>query len=121
MVCHLLRRWTWHVSTLTPHLVNASERTLINNMHSLVACGLYFVLWIYILPHFGKYRIRQELIDLDSESAKTHRLVKVALTELEVWDAEHDVLGQRVALSAGSGNGSQDAEHYGEKDGRKHE
>jgi hypothetical protein len=87
----------------------------------LVACGLYFALWIYILPHFGKYRIRQELIALDGESARTHRLVKVPLAELEGWDAEHDVLGQRVAPSVGSGNGSQDGEHYGEKDEMKHE
>jgi hypothetical protein len=87
----------------------------------LAACGFYYYLWIHILPRIGKYRIRQELIILDDESAKTHRLVKVPLTELEAWDAEHDVLGQKVASSAVSGNCSQDGENYGEKDERRYE
>ena len=82
---------------------------------SLAICGIYYAFWIYILPHFGRYRIRQELLVLDGETAKTHRLVKVPLGELEVWDAEHDVLGQKLASSQASGNVSQSGEH-GEKD-----
>lgn len=82
-------------------------------------CGIYYALWIYILPHFGKYRIRQELLALEGETAKTHRLVKVPLGELEAWDAEHDVLGQRLAPSQASGNVSQSEERE-EKDEKKY-
>lgn len=28
LVCHLLRRWTWHVRTPIPHLVNTSEKNI---------------------------------------------------------------------------------------------
>ncbi|KIM94016.1 hypothetical protein OIDMADRAFT_136507 [Oidiodendron maius Zn] len=59
-------------------------------------CGIYHVLWVHILPYYGKYRIRQELVVLDDEVAKVHRLVKVPLAELQEWDADHDVLGQKV-------------------------
>lgn len=64
--------------------------------YRLGLCVLYYFVWIYILPHFGNYKIRQELVLLDDESAKVHRLVKVPLSDLETWDAEHDVLGNRL-------------------------
>jgi hypothetical protein len=67
------------------------------------------------LPHFGKYQIRQELIALEGETAKTHRLVKVPLEDLAAWDAEHDVLGQKLVSSPESGNASQTGEDYREK------
>ncbi|KAH8819833.1 amino acid transporter-like protein [Xylogone sp. PMI_703] len=70
----------------------------------LAICGIYYLFWIYILPHFGQYRIRQELVVLDDETAKTHRLVKVPLPELEAWDSEHDVLGNRVSNLPQSGS-----------------
>lgn len=60
------------------------------------------MVWIFVLPHYKKYRIRQELVILDDESAKVHRLVKVHLSELERWDAEHDVLGNRIQQATGS-------------------
>ncbi|KUJ12912.1 amino acid transporter-like protein [Mollisia scopiformis] len=66
----------------------------------LLICAIYYAFWIYILPHFGGYRIRQELIVLEDENAKTHRLVKVPVAELELWDAEHDVLGQKLGVSS---------------------
>ncbi|TVY29172.1 High-affinity methionine permease [Lachnellula hyalina] len=68
----------------------------------LALCGIYYAFWIYIIPHFGKYRIRQELVQLDDGSAKVHRLVKVPLADLGTWDAEHDVLGQKLQDFAGS-------------------
>lgn len=79
-------------------------------------CGLYYVFWIYVLPHFGKYRIRQELLALEGETSKTHRLVKVPLEDLDVWDSEHDVLGQKLGSSQQSGNVSQTEGQYVEKD-----
>lgn len=86
---------------------------------SLGLCGLYYVFWIYILPNFGKYRIRQELLALDGETSKTHRLVKVPLAALGVWDAEHDVLGQKLGPLQQSGDASQTGEEYGEKTEQK--
>ncbi|RFU25893.1 hypothetical protein B7463_g10429, partial [Scytalidium lignicola] len=74
----------------------------------LLFCAVYYAFWIYVLPHFGQYRIRQELIVLNDETAKTHRLVKVPLAELEVWDLEHDVLGNHISNlqhSTSSSNG----------------
>jgi hypothetical protein len=35
---------------------------------------------------------------LSDETSKAHRLVKIPLEKLEVWDREHDVLGQRIDL-----------------------
>ncbi|KAM3083427.1 hypothetical protein ACMFMG_004077 [Clarireedia jacksonii] len=69
-------------------------------------CGLYYVAWIFVLPKWGGYRIRQELVVLDGEGAKTHRLVKVKLAELESWDREHDVLGQKIEAGAAAGEES---------------
>ncbi|KAK6608723.1 high-affinity methionine permease [Botrytis cinerea] len=59
-------------------------------------CILYYVFWIYILPYFGKYQIRQELIVMDGESSKAHRLIKVPNAELEAWDIAHDALGRKI-------------------------
>jgi hypothetical protein len=77
---------------------------------------LYHTCWIYILPHFGKYTIRQELIILDDETAKVHRLVKVPNTELAIWDAEHDVLGNRVAILSQLEKSSDESERLGSKE-----
>jgi hypothetical protein len=48
---------------------------------------------------------------LEGETAKVHRLVKVPVGELETWDAEHDVLGQRVTESRESGVIAEDKEN----------
>ncbi|KAH8770236.1 high affinity methionine permease [Hyaloscypha sp. PMI_1271] len=61
-------------------------------------CGIYYAFWIFVLPHLGKYRIRQEVLLLSDETSNAHRLVKIPLEELEVWDREHDVLRQRIDL-----------------------
>lgn len=73
-----------------------SPRKLIIISDSLALCGLYHVFWVHILPYFGGYRIRQELVVLDDETAKVHRLVKIPVAELETWDKEHDSLGQKL-------------------------
>lgn len=57
---------------------------------------MYHFVWIHVLPYYRGYRIRSELVVLDDETAKVHRLVKVPLAELQVWDAFHDVLGQKI-------------------------
>lgn len=49
---------------------------------------------MYVLPHFGKYTVRQEIIVLDGKGTNTHRLVKVPNHELVAWDAAHDATGK---------------------------
>ncbi|KAA8573519.1 hypothetical protein EYC84_005104 [Monilinia fructicola] len=71
-------------------------------------CVIYYVIWLYILPYFGKYQIRQELIVLNDESAKAHRLIKVPLAELEAWDREHDILGRQIGSETPSESGGQE-------------
>ncbi|KAM0320759.1 hypothetical protein ACHAO8_000050 [Botrytis cinerea] len=68
-------------------------------------CILYYVFWIYILPYFGKYQIRQELIVMDGESSKAHRLIKVPNAELEAWDRAHDALGRKIDSTTPSEDG----------------
>jgi hypothetical protein len=46
-----------------------------------------------VLPRYGKYEMRSEVLDVDDNGANTHRLVKIPLTELEEWDATHDDAG----------------------------
>jgi hypothetical protein len=63
---------------------------------SLVLCVIYYVVWMYVLPHFGKYTVRQETIFLDNEGTNTHRLVRVPNHELTAWDAAHDATGKVI-------------------------
>lgn len=68
---------------------------------SIIICGLYYIAWIYVIPHFGKYRICQEVIVLD-DGAQTHALVKVPLHELAEWEATHDALGRKQSSDSAS-------------------
>jgi len=58
---------------------------------------VYFWIWTYLLPRARGYAIRQIRIVLD-DGATTHKLVKVPKGELEKWDDEHDVDGNKLAL-----------------------
>ncbi|KND86427.1 High-affinity methionine permease [Tolypocladium ophioglossoides CBS 100239] len=58
----------------------------------MVACALYYIAWMNIIPKLRGYKIRTEI--LDDNGAKFHRLVKVPIPELKQWDAEHDEAGQ---------------------------
>jgi len=96
------------------------KKLVTDSKSSMAVCVLYYVVWIYVLPHFGKYKIRQELIVLDDESAKVYRLVKAPLAELDIWDTEHDVLGQRVvARTYGSGSPVNNDSYAGNVDEKK--
>jgi len=64
-------------------------------LNSLIGCGVYYFLWINILPKLRGYRFRQEVIGLDG-GAQTHRLVKVPVAELSEWDASHDAVGRAI-------------------------
>ncbi|KAI1633051.1 amino acid permease-domain-containing protein [Biscogniauxia mediterranea] len=59
----------------------------------IITCGLYYIAWMYLLPSWGHYRLRPEIVDVGDEGANTHRLVKVPLEDLAKWDREHDEAG----------------------------
>ncbi|KAI1849708.1 hypothetical protein JX265_008047 [Neoarthrinium moseri] len=61
----------------------------------LLACGVYYFVWVKVIPHWRGYRLRQELISLD-DGAQTHNLVKVPVDELAEWDATHDSTGRQT-------------------------
>lgn len=62
---------------------------------SLVACGVYYYVWIWLLPRWKGYRVRHEKVILDGGEI-THVLVKVKLSQLAEWDRKHDAAGAVV-------------------------
>lgn len=60
---------------------------------SLVACGIYYSFWIYIIPKLKGYRVRQEVLFLEN-GAQSHRIIKVPVTDLPEWDRAHDAVGR---------------------------
>ncbi|KAJ0359941.1 hypothetical protein COL26b_014223 [Colletotrichum chrysophilum] len=70
----------------------------------LLGCGVYYWLWIYVVPKARGYRIRQQVLEL-ADGAQSHKLVKVPVADLAEWDATHDHVGrplQQVASVPGS-------------------
>ncbi|KNG81099.1 high affinity methionine permease [Aspergillus nomiae NRRL 13137] len=59
----------------------------------LAACGVYYYIWITLLPKYKGYEFRQTVLEFDDGSV-THNLVKVPVAELASWDAEHDAVGR---------------------------
>ncbi|EGO55774.1 hypothetical protein NEUTE1DRAFT_47799 [Neurospora tetrasperma FGSC 2508] len=59
----------------------------------LIACAIYYYLWISVIPKLRRYRIRQEVLRLE-DGAQSHRLVKVPVAKLADWDATHDAVGR---------------------------
>ncbi|KAJ3579639.1 hypothetical protein NPX13_g932 [Xylaria arbuscula] len=49
---------------------------------------------MHLLPKWRGYRLRPEILNVDSKGANTHRLIKVPVSELEEWDREHDEAGR---------------------------
>lgn len=64
----------------------------------VLLCGVYYAFWVYLLPKWGGYTIRQEIVELD-HGATTHRLLKVKNEELVRWDETHDAVGRSLASS----------------------
>ncbi|KAJ6438150.1 high affinity methionine permease [Purpureocillium lavendulum] len=59
----------------------------------MIACAIYYVFWMYVIPKWRKYEIRTEILEVGDDGTNTHRLVKVPLSDLEQWDAVHDESG----------------------------
>jgi YD repeat-containing protein len=49
---------------------------------------------MYLLPKWGGYQLRPEILTVDDEGANSHRLVKVPAAEVTEWDREHDEAGR---------------------------
>lgn len=56
-------------------------------------CGVYYFVYMKVLPHFGGYKFRQTIISGSSGEA-SHKMVKVPNDELAKWDEEHDAAGR---------------------------
>jgi hypothetical protein len=57
-------------------------------------CGVYYYVWMTVLPRWGNYAIRSQVIDVDDNGANTHHLLRVPHAEVADWDASHDELGR---------------------------
>lgn len=66
---------------------------LIDVKFRLVVCGVYYYIWIKLLPKYKGYEFRQTVLEFDDGSV-AHNLVKVPVAELVRWDAEHDAVGR---------------------------
>lgn len=61
----------------------------------VLACGVYYLIWVKILPRWGGYSLRQEVLQFDG-GAQTHHLVKVPREQVAQWDLRHDVVGRPI-------------------------
>lgn len=61
----------------------------------IIACVVYYWVWIRVLPKLGGYKVRQEVVVLDN-GALSHKLTKVPLAEVSLWDETHDTAGRRL-------------------------
>lgn len=59
----------------------------------ILGCGLYYFLWVFVLPKFSGYRLRQQVLFFE-DGAQSHQLLKVSVGELADWDAKHDAVGR---------------------------
>ncbi|RAH61427.1 high affinity methionine permease [Aspergillus piperis CBS 112811] len=59
----------------------------------IAACGVYYYLWVKILPRVGGYELRQTIIHVGGD-ATAHKLVRVPKAQVEEWDREHDASGR---------------------------
>ncbi|KAI3329411.1 high-affinity methionine permease [Xylariaceae sp. AK1471] len=61
---------------------------------AIVLCAIYYVIWMHVLPKWGGYQLRPEILNVEDKGANTHRLVKVPVEEVAEWDREHDEAGR---------------------------
>ncbi|RAO68625.1 uncharacterized protein BHQ10_004637 [Talaromyces amestolkiae] len=70
----------------------------------LLLCGVYYYVWIKVLPRVKGYELRQTVIEYENKSI-VHHLVKVPKADVARWDEEHDAEGKlrrRAAHAPGS-------------------
>ncbi|CVL04165.1 related to high affinity methionine permease [Fusarium mangiferae] len=60
----------------------------------MAVCGIYYYVWMKVLPRWGNYSIRSQAISVDDNGANIHRLLRVPNSDVAQWDATHDDLGR---------------------------
>ncbi|KAI8657852.1 High-affinity methionine permease [Fusarium keratoplasticum] len=60
----------------------------------LLLYGIYYLFWVYLLPRWGGYVILSELIEVGTDGANTHRLLKIPKAQIGQWDRHHDEAGK---------------------------
>ncbi|EKV11965.1 Amino acid/polyamine transporter I [Penicillium digitatum] len=61
----------------------------------LLACGIYYYFWAFLIPKWKGYKLRQEQLSLDG-GVQSNRLKKVPNDEVAEWDATHDAAGRII-------------------------
>jgi hypothetical protein len=56
-------------------------------------CGVYYYVYIKVLPRLGNYQFRQSILT-GPAGETSHQLVKVLNAEVAQWDDEHDAAGR---------------------------
>ncbi|KAH8699188.1 amino acid permease-domain-containing protein [Talaromyces proteolyticus] len=65
---------------------------LVVSIGLLVLSGIYYYVWVILLPKWKGYELRQTVLEFENGSI-SHKLVKVPNEELARWDEEHDAIG----------------------------
>ncbi|KAI9708247.1 MAG: hypothetical protein M1820_004201 [Bogoriella megaspora] len=68
---------------------------VVTSIAIIILCGIYYWVWLVLLPKVKNYQVRQTLEEL-GDGAVTHRLIKVPNEDVARWDAEHDVTGRAI-------------------------
>ncbi|KAF4553350.1 Amino acid permease-like protein 7 [Elsinoe fawcettii] len=66
----------------------------------LVGMGIYYYVWVHLLPRLRKYSIRT-LTVVNEDGSVVHQLKRVPNAEIEEWDRTHDEAGDVLAEATG--------------------
>lgn len=76
----------------------------------MALCAAYYYLWMHLLPRWGKYAIRSQVLRVDDNGANTHKLVRVPQDQVAEWDATHDELGRELRHRRPHDNADEDGQ-----------
>lgn len=68
---------------------------VVTGLGIILACVVYYFVWVKLLPRWRGYALRQEVLQLDG-GAQTHHLVKVPVDQVAEWDSSHDSIGRLI-------------------------
>ncbi|KAF9690577.1 hypothetical protein EKO04_011330 [Ascochyta lentis] len=66
----------------------------------LVGMGMYYYIWVHLLPHLRKYSIRT-LTVVNEDGSVVHQLKRVPDAEVAEWDRTHDDAGNVLSDATG--------------------
>jgi hypothetical protein len=66
----------------------------------LVGMGLYYYVWVHLLPRIRHYSIRT-LTVVNDDGSVVHLLKRVPNVEVEQWDQSHDDAGNLLGEATG--------------------